>query len=181
LPPIALGPDAEVTIGRRDCSLVLPHTEVSRHHATIRSSAGKILVEDHGSSNGTYVNGKRITSQDVRVGDVIKVGPYSIEVWAVPELPAPDPGVTSAVPFGVEAAFSGRIGPVSLAEVLEGIEARQRTGTLSIVSRHHRGRIKFAAGKVIDAEWGFSRGEVAVKECLALVFGDYAFSTDAGA
>jgi hypothetical protein len=70
LPPIPLVAGEKITIGRKECRLVLAHTEVSRHHATIEvESAEKLTIRDEKSSNGTFVNGKRITAQPLRVGD----------------------------------------------------------------------------------------------------------------
>ena len=42
-------------------------------HATIRNNAGKFILEDH-STNGTFVNDKRVTSHDLVDNDFIKFG-----------------------------------------------------------------------------------------------------------
>ena len=47
-------------IGRESCDLVLPDTEVSRQHAKLTPQDDGIEVEDLGSMNGTFVNGKKI-------------------------------------------------------------------------------------------------------------------------
>lgn len=46
----------------------------SRHHATITSANGEYTVRDEGSSNGTFVNGARITEQKLTPGDEIQIG-----------------------------------------------------------------------------------------------------------
>lgn len=54
--------DGVTRIGRsHDNQIVLFGATVSRHHAIITITANTITIEDHASSNGTYVNGKRIT------------------------------------------------------------------------------------------------------------------------
>lgn len=179
LPPIALVDEQEVTIGRKNCRLILAHTEVSRHHATIKVSEAAIAILDHGSSNGTYVNGKRVTQQVLRVGDLIKIGPYSLELWQVKDLPTEDPEVTGAVPLAVDSLFSGKLGAMNLAEVLDSIAARRRTGTLSVTDRQQRGLVRFADGRLLEAEWGRLRGDAAVKEMTKLGFGSFAFSEGA--
>jgi len=52
----------ELLIGRADADLTLDDAEVSRRHAIVRQAAGRLQVEDLGSSNGTFVDGTRITA-----------------------------------------------------------------------------------------------------------------------
>ncbi len=51
----------QLTIGRTEGDLLIADPELSRRHATLRPVLGGLEVEDHNSSNGTYVRGKRIT------------------------------------------------------------------------------------------------------------------------
>jgi hypothetical protein len=63
------------TIGRsRECDFVLDYTEISRLHAQCTSDHLNIFVEDMGSTNGTYVNGRRLETHEMyrlRAGDVV--------------------------------------------------------------------------------------------------------------
>jgi len=62
-------------IGRRpDCGLRIPTGDVSRQHCEIVVGE-EVLVRDLGSSNGTYVNGKRIAESKLDAGDQLGVGP----------------------------------------------------------------------------------------------------------
>jgi len=64
-------------IGRGDdADVKVDDAKASRHHAEIVRDAGGWLIRDLGSSNGTYVNGKRIGDQGVKLrdGDVVRVG-----------------------------------------------------------------------------------------------------------
>ncbi|MGQ9579717.1 MAG: FHA domain-containing protein, partial [Armatimonadota bacterium] len=64
------------TIGREsssDVALVNDST-ASRRHATITISADGYFIRDEGSSNGTFVNGVRITEQKISPGDEIQIG-----------------------------------------------------------------------------------------------------------
>jgi len=62
-------------LGRHfQCQFVLNDPEVSRRHLHIRRAANGWLIEDLGSTNGTYVNGVRIRKQVVYPGDKIRVG-----------------------------------------------------------------------------------------------------------
>lgn len=53
--------------------IILKNSYVSGKHLTIRSVAGKIHVEDKNSTNGTYLNGKRITAAQLHEGDVLNI------------------------------------------------------------------------------------------------------------
>jgi len=47
----------------------------SRAHASVRREGRKIILEDHGSTNGTYLNGERLQhAVQLRDGDQIKIG-----------------------------------------------------------------------------------------------------------
>src|SRR5919202_1019632 len=51
---------SDVVLGRENADVVLPDEETSRRHAVIRPDNGKAVIEDLGSTNGTFVNGARI-------------------------------------------------------------------------------------------------------------------------
>jgi len=66
----------EVTIGRDKKSDVPLSTDdsVSRHHARIRPAGAEFVLEDLGSSNGTYVDGIPIVSCRLHGGDMVQIG-----------------------------------------------------------------------------------------------------------
>jgi hypothetical protein len=69
--------DNEATIGRGGgCTISLPaDTFVSQVHARIVERDGQLFVEDLGSTNGTFVNGKQVAkTARVRKGDQVQVG-----------------------------------------------------------------------------------------------------------
>jgi pSer/pThr/pTyr-binding forkhead associated (FHA) protein len=64
-------------IGRgEDCAvMLLGDGSVSRRHALIRNDGRQVTVEDAGSTHGTYLAGRRITSATLlQRGDVIQIG-----------------------------------------------------------------------------------------------------------
>lgn len=67
---------APTTIGRQaGNTIVLADTHASRHHATISWQGGAYVVQDAGSSNGTYLDGQRITGPEpLRPGAVLRLG-----------------------------------------------------------------------------------------------------------
>ncbi|MEO6391700.1 MAG: ATP-binding cassette domain-containing protein, partial [Pyrinomonadaceae bacterium] len=68
----------QFTIGRAsDNDIHLDGLQISNHHAKLVQSGGSVTVEDVGSTNGTYVNGKRISGrQAVQGTDIVQVGPF---------------------------------------------------------------------------------------------------------
>ncbi|HSP78007.1 MAG TPA: FHA domain-containing protein, partial [Myxococcaceae bacterium] len=65
-----------VLIGRvSECDVVLYDNGVSRRHCRIFAQGGGYAVEDLGSSNGTLVNGLKVTKQVLADGDRIALGP----------------------------------------------------------------------------------------------------------
>lgn len=73
-PALSLGPDP-VIIGRDPQNdLVLDDRRVSRKHAEIRLRLGRYTLYDLQSTNGTYVNGRRVAEKVLEDGDKISVG-----------------------------------------------------------------------------------------------------------
>jgi len=67
------------TVGRKsDNDIVLDHPTVSGHHCKIYSAGGSWFVEDLNSTNGTFVNGKRVLKAGLRKNDAVMVVKYSL-------------------------------------------------------------------------------------------------------
>jgi len=71
--------DGVLTLGRSDCDINLSDIKVSKHHCSFYLHGGQFSIVDNSSSNGTYVNGRRIDKRDLRSGDIIIVGSTSIK------------------------------------------------------------------------------------------------------
>lgn len=66
---------APITIGRQEGNtLVLAETLVSRRHCVIESTARGPRLRDLGSSNGTFVNARKVQTASLNTGDVIRIG-----------------------------------------------------------------------------------------------------------
>jgi pSer/pThr/pTyr-binding forkhead associated (FHA) protein len=60
-------------VGRADENdVVIDSPLVSRRHARIERAGGAYRVFDHGSTHGTYVNGRRVEEAALQVGDVLR-------------------------------------------------------------------------------------------------------------
>ncbi len=77
-----------LTIGRsQDSDLVLDDPQVSRNHARLTRKGNTLLVEDLGSTNGTLVNGRRITGpHSLQPTETIAIGStvFSVEGFSAP-------------------------------------------------------------------------------------------------
>jgi hypothetical protein len=76
---------APFVLGRsRDADVFLQDGEVSRRHARFETNGGVVYLEDLQSSNGTFLNGRRVTEAiEIRAGDEIDVGTTRLVVTSV--------------------------------------------------------------------------------------------------
>ena len=77
-----------LSIGRApDNDIQVDNLAVSSHHAKIMNEAGKLVVEDLNSMNGTFVNNQRVKRVTLKPGDIVLVGKHTIEVRGEAEVP----------------------------------------------------------------------------------------------
>jgi len=83
----------QLTIGRDSSSgVAINDAEISRKHARLTFQGGKYVIEDLGSTNGTFVNGQRLVSAVVlKSGDVVSFGEQIVLMY---ESLSSDPGET---------------------------------------------------------------------------------------
>ncbi|MGE0815887.1 MAG: adenylate/guanylate cyclase domain-containing protein [Vicinamibacterales bacterium] len=91
-------PEGETTVGRAQAGLVLDDARISRRHARFIRAGEMVTVEDLGSRNGTFLNGRRLGAEPERLApnDVLKVGDFTLVF---------EP--TDAIPFADEAGDAG--------------------------------------------------------------------------
>lgn len=76
--------EGSIFIGRHsECDLVLDDTKISRRHATLACRNGEFFLDDLGSTNGTFVNGRRIGRTKITPGDRVSVGNTVLELRVV--------------------------------------------------------------------------------------------------
>ena len=105
----SLTPGQRLSIGRtRENAIAIDHTSVSKMHASLlMSSAGKLLIADTGSTNGTYLNGDRIAygkAIEMSAGDKVKFGAIEVELDFTPhaagqETISPDDPTEAYIPL----------------------------------------------------------------------------------
>src|SRR5512142_1756154 len=98
---IDLAPGRTLVVGRAVTSDVpIYDPTISRRHAEISLGPAGVRVKDLGSSNGTFLNGARITQADATTNDVITFGKVAFKVASItpparPSTPAPETSQTS--------------------------------------------------------------------------------------
>ncbi|XAH23287.1 FHA domain-containing protein [Xylophilus sp. GW821-FHT01B05] len=158
------------TFGRRPYSdVVIDNLAVSGEHATMHLGAdGEVLVEDLRSTNGTFVNGKRVERQVLCSGDIIGIGKYQLRfehdprpslatppapppVQAVAQLEPPLPAEPDSGPPSVFAETALTAEPVMAAtqaptiQVLSGAAAGRKLALVKVVTTIGKSGIGIAA------------------------------------
>lgn len=96
-PGVTFPLDGDQIIIGRDASngVAINDAEVSRKHARMMFQGGKYVLEDLGSTNGTFVNGQRLAGPVVlKAGDVVSLGEKIVLMYDAINM---DPGATVAV------------------------------------------------------------------------------------
>jgi len=84
-------------IGRHpECDLRIPLLHVSRRHCRILQEGDKSIVQDLGSSNGTFLNSARIVEAVLNAGDLLLVSTmaFTVQIDGQPEKVTPPPQLT---------------------------------------------------------------------------------------
>lgn len=98
----------EIVLGRHpDCQIQLDSNMVSRRHAHVISEGNQFFVEDLGSGNGTFVNGKKIDGRtQLAHEDRLKVGPILFRFESKQSNDSKPAAVESMLDTGFDIGFS---------------------------------------------------------------------------
>ena len=79
-----------VTIGRKPYNdIVIDHRAVSGQHATITVMLEDAILEDLGSTNGTFVNGEKVFRKKLSDGATVNIATFELKYVASPPKPQP--------------------------------------------------------------------------------------------
>src|SRR5512134_2017294 len=103
----------QISVGRDSTNeIVINDAEVSRRHARLTFQGGKYVLEDLGSTNGTFVNGQRLAGPRVlKAGEVVSFGEQIVLVF---EAINADPGATMVSPRSAAAIPAAASRPVAV-------------------------------------------------------------------
>lgn len=185
---LALAEGCELTVGSSSgAALRLSAIDVSRSHALVTCQRGKVTVLDLGSTNGTFVNGKRVKESELSPGDVVRFSSVIGQVLPPAGVPGaehePVPSATgktrAAVKPELASPTSDRV-PVILQESLAGLLVCWSEGGTAVASLvewlvAHRGMraaavLEWVTGEVaVVAAHGALRGVLTDPACTSLV------------
>jgi len=153
----------QVTIGRSsELDMVLVEDMVSRKHAKITVAPGKILIEDLGSTNGTFVNGEKVRQARLKEGDRILIGTSILKLVAQEGTPAPEvpdavvkerleeAAQKQAAKTNKTSSMTGKIEDIPLPDLLQLFHTSKKNGVL-VVTGAQEGRIYLRQGRVYYA------------------------------
>ena len=183
LPPQRVPRDAPLTIGRQsDCGFALRRGDVSRRHAEVSFSEGAHWLRDLGSTNGTFVNGERLTAPHaLEPGDRIAIGSSTLTFCRLD--PAAGDGANPpgeartlvAAPPGPREAFQGDLAEIPAFALLQMLELGSKTGVLEVSGPAGVGRVWFASGGPVHAETEKDEGFEAAIEVVNTERGTFRF------
>jgi pSer/pThr/pTyr-binding forkhead associated (FHA) protein len=167
----------EIIVGRSsDLDMVLVEEMVSRRHARIQLVAGSVNIDDLGSTNGTFVNGERVTHAELQEGDRVLIGSNILKVVStdgVAPAGAPMDAVQlnrSATRAGGDARMSGNLEEIPLPDLLQLFGSSRKSGTLVVTSEDRVGRIHLRLGLVHYVEAENESGEPMALSGLKIVY-----------
>lgn len=149
-----LAENQEIFVGRSsDLDMVLVEDMVSRRHARIACTDEQILIEDLGSTNGTFVNGEKIKKTALKEGDRVLIGTSILKVVSVDPSAPParrrldEPSMRT----GQTKTMSGSIDEIPLPDLLQLFGTSKKSGVLVIRSEEDIGKIYLRKGIVTYA------------------------------
>jgi hypothetical protein len=101
-------------LGRSD--IRIEDASVSREHARLFESGGRLFIADLNSSNGTFVNDRRVTRSEVETGDRIRLGRVVFSLQREPSAADAGGGVPAPSDFDIEESPAGESPQPSAAE-----------------------------------------------------------------
>jgi uncharacterized protein DUF4388/FHA domain-containing protein len=148
-----LGAQPEIIVGRSsELDMVLVEDMVSRRHARI-ACGDQIVIEDLGSTNGTFVNGEKIKKATLKEGDRVLIGTSILKVVSTdPGAPMPRrQDLQSAAQRGQTRSMTGAIDEIPLPDLLQLLGSSKKSGVLVVRSDDDVGKIFLKKGIVTFA------------------------------
>ncbi|MCO5165411.1 MAG: FHA domain-containing protein [Planctomycetes bacterium] len=172
----------KIVLGRSPghATMVLPHGEVSRAHAEVLRTPTGVTVRDLGSANGTFLCGVRVgqTPVELPLGKALVIGPFTLVLQGPPS----EAGLTIHADAATLRGASGDLSTTPLTDVLQEIEAEQKTGVLEVFGGGVVGRVSFRAGQPCNAKTDDGKGGVeAIKALLLITRGSFTLKSDPSA
>ena len=155
-----LRPHREIVIGRSsELDMVLVEDMVSRKHAKIITDDKTVTIQDLGSTNGTFVNGEKVRTCEIKDGDRILIGTSIIKLVAmageqsnsITENEARSRLAVAANKRPPTKSMSGSIEEIPLPDLLQLLSTSKKSGVLVVRSDFGVGKIYLRKGQLYFA------------------------------
>jgi pSer/pThr/pTyr-binding forkhead associated (FHA) protein len=152
--------NSEIIVGRSsELDMVLVEDMVSRRHAKIVVNGDQVVIQDLGSTNGTFVNGERIKKMALNDGDRVLIGTSIIKLVTADPGSIKDTRSTAQDLEEVAAhrrstqgrSMSGAIDEVPLPDLLQLFGSSRKTGVLVIKTDTDVGKVYLEKGSIVFA------------------------------
>lgn len=182
----------EALIGRgENVQIQLDEPGVSRFHAKISYARSEPTIEDLGSTNGVFVNRKRISHSRLMDGDTLQICSSEFKVQLVQndsnlKVSAVDPQhmdkltnklrtVSRESDQPRKSLLNGTLASINLASLLQILHINGTSGTLVVKNPTIEGEVVMEAGQAVHARLGPFEGKKAFFRLMAIVEGDFDF------
>jgi pSer/pThr/pTyr-binding forkhead associated (FHA) protein len=154
----------EVSIGRSpENGIVIDNPAVSNYHARVFSEEGRMMLEDFGSLNGTFVNGQRVKMVTLKPGDSVGIGKHTIVFTESREVSGTAPGGST----GNGWPTVPKINETVMLDTKERREFMQKVAAVGESSQVAPGRMKVAT--LVVRKGRTDRGEYNLNDKLTVV------------
>ena len=172
--------DREIYIGRsNELDVVLVEDMVSRKHARISFNGDALMIEDLGSTNGTFVNGEKIKRARLKEGDRVLIGTSIVRV-ALTDAPQGASGeareaearakmATAANRTQQVKTMSGTIDEVPLVDLLQLFATSKKSGVLVLTRDNDVGKVFLRRGQIAHSSINDSNEVGALKSIYRLL------------
>lgn len=155
-------PNHELIVGRsNDIDIVLIEDMVSRRHARILLQDDSLIIEDLGSTNGTFVNGEKVRRARLKEGDKVLIGTSIIRVAleesasevtvASAKLKLQDSATMRRTHNNQVRTMAGSLSEISLVDLLQLFSTSRKSGILVVRRDEDAGRIHLRRGVIVHA------------------------------
>jgi hypothetical protein len=172
-------PDKPIVVGRSsDLDMVLVEDMVSRKHARIAMGGEGIMIEDLGSTNGTFVNGEKVKKAKLKEGDRVLIGTSILKVVAADQAAVAAGNDAKANLENVAAArrtsqvrtMSGSLQEVPLPDLLQLFGTSKKSGVLVLrTDEQEVGKIFLRKGNIYFATINDSDEVPPMKACFRML------------
>ncbi len=152
----------EVVLGRAsDVGMVLVEDMVSRKHARIVVDGQRLGIVDLGSTNGTFVNGEKVTKLELKIGDRVLVGTNILKVVSLREVSTQTQSLSAdelrammeelAQARSGDTTMSGDLSEVPFPDLVQLFSSSKKSGMLEITGAH-QGTVFLKDGQIVFVE-----------------------------